>query len=66
MNTPYSEWLEEQLDDREAEIDYLRSLLDSFWTGDIPQGATLDHMKLAKYGRKRLEDQGKVPALLAK
>jgi hypothetical protein len=52
--------------DIQLENEHLKSLLNSFWTGDVPQGATLDHMKLAKYGRIRLADMGKVPALLAK
>ena len=52
--------------DQHDEITFLRSLLDSFWSGDVPEGATMDHMKLAKYGRIRLKDIGKTPALLVK
>lgn len=50
----------------EALVEHLRSKLDAFWTGDIPENASLDHMILAKYGRKRIEDKSKKPALLVK
>lgn len=46
------------------ENEMLRSMLKSFWTGDVPSNATLDHMVLAKWGRKRLDEKAKVPALL--
>jgi hypothetical protein len=52
--------------DQHDEITHLKSLLESFWTGDVPQNATLDHMKLAKYGRQRLAEIGKTPALLVR
>ena len=48
----------------EAYAQQLESMLNSFWTGDVPSGATLDHMVLAKWGRKRLEEKAKTPALL--
>jgi hypothetical protein len=44
----------------------LQSKLDSFFTGDVPQNATLDHMILAKYGRIRLTERAKQAALLSK
>lgn len=40
------------------------SKVESFFTGDIPDNATLDHMVMAKYGRKRHADLAKIPALL--
>jgi hypothetical protein len=41
------------------------SLLDSFWTGNVPDDATLDHLVLAKAGRQRLEEKAKRCALLS-
>lgn len=57
--------------DREVEvlqrkIAELESLLDSFWTGDVPENASLSHMILAKAGRHRLAERSKTPALLVK
>lgn len=48
----------------EAERDFYRSLVETFFTGDIPDGACLDHLVLAKYGRMRLQSLSKQPALL--
>lgn len=49
----------------ESEVVFLRSLLESFFTGDVPDtSASLTHMLLAKWGRKRLEELSKQPALL--
>ena len=48
----------------EAEVLELRSMLDAFWTGNCPEQSTLDHLVLAKWGRKRLEEKVKKPALL--
>lgn len=50
----------------EAENRLLQSKLQTFFTGDIPQGATIDHMILAKYGRIRILEKAKQPALLTK
>lgn len=53
----------------EEENDRLQSLVDCFFTGNIPEGASPDHFLIAKYGRKRLEElkaQKPVPALLRK
>jgi hypothetical protein len=47
----------------EAQVKFLASLLDSFWTGDVPDNATPDHMILAKYGRRRLQEIKKQPAI---
>lgn len=49
----------------EAYIEHLESKLEAFFTGDVPQNATFDHMILAKYGRIRLTEKSKVPALLS-
>ena len=46
------------------ENDSMRSLLESFWTGDVPELATLDHLVLAKAGRIRLDAKSKVCSLL--
>ena len=46
------------------ENEFLKSLTGSFWTGDVPDSATLDHMILAKAGRLRLEAKSKVCTLL--
>lgn len=48
----------------EAERDFLQSLIDSFFTGDVPESASLEHLILAKWGRKRIEEQRSQPALL--
>jgi hypothetical protein len=48
----------------EAENKFLRSLLQSFWTGDVPENASLDHLVLAKAGRLRLQELSKKPVLL--
>lgn len=51
----------------EEENNRLQSLVDSFFTGNVPNGAGPDHFVIARWGRKRLEDmkaQAPVPALL--
>lgn len=61
----YTAQLKERVLVAEEQVRLLQSMLGSFWTGDIPEQATLDHMVLAKWGRKRLEEKSKQPALLA-
>lgn len=70
-NIPYEDYLEICVAnlDKEASLltnenEFLRSLLDAFWTGNVPDNATLDHMVLAKAGRLRLAEKAKVCALL--
>lgn len=63
-NIPYEEYLEICVANLNNENEFLRSLLDSFWTGNVPENATLDHMVLAKAGRLRLAEKAKVCALL--
>jgi len=63
-NIPYEEYLEGCVASLSNENAFLRSLLDSFWTGDVPDNATLDHLVIAKAGRLRLEERAKVCALL--
>ena len=65
-NIPYEEYLEGVVGKLTSENEFLRSLLDSFWTGDVPDDATLDHMVIAKAGRLRLEEKAKVCALLSR
>lgn len=48
----------------EEQVRFLSSLLECFWTGDIPMNATPEHMILAKYGRRRIEELNKQPAIL--
>lgn len=54
------------LKELEAENMFLLSLLNSFWTGDVPENASLDHLVLAKAGRLRLQEMSKKPVLLQK
>jgi hypothetical protein len=61
----YEEMLEAALGTAQAEVAFQKSLLDSFWTGDVPDDATLDHLVLAKAGRQRLEEKAKRCALLS-
>lgn len=63
-NIPYEVLLEETIDRLQGREEFLTGLLDSFWTGNVPDNATLDHMVLAKAGRLRLEEKAKVCALL--
>ena len=58
--------LNDHIDHLINENEFLRSLLDSFWTGNVPDDATLDHMVIAKAGRLRLEEKAKVCALLSR
>ena len=44
----YEETLEHHIDKLTAANAYLNSLLDSFWTGDLPEDVTLEHMVLVK------------------
>lgn len=46
------------------ENDFLKGMLSSFWTGDVPNSATLSHMILAKAGRFRIAEKAKVCSLL--
>lgn len=48
----------------EAERDYLASLVGSFLTGEVPRQASLQHFIFAQWGRKRLEEQKGLAALL--
>jgi len=50
--------------DAEGKVAYLESLLTSFWTGSIPDNASLDHMVLAAAGKERLAKKAKRAALL--
>lgn len=63
-NTKYEDYLEENIVTLQDELSFQTSLLNSFWTGDIPDNASLNHMILAKAGRHRLQEKAKVCALL--
>lgn len=57
--------LQQQLSDTQAQLDYYRSLVGAFSTGQVPsEGVSLQHFIFAKWGRKRLEELQHVPALL--
>ena len=58
--------LEEKVRTLERYNKLLQSKLDSFFTGDVPNNATFEHMILAKYGRVRLQERSRTAALLAK
>lgn len=60
----YVSELKQRVTQAEAENNHLKSLLDSFFTGDVPEHASLSHMVLATWGRKRLDELAKQPALL--
>lgn len=63
-NISYEEYLEGCVTDLLAELEFQKTLLASFWSGDVPDNATLDHLVLAKAGRHRLEEKAKRCALL--
>lgn len=57
--------LKERLMEAEAERDYYQSLVESFFTGEVPKhGASLQHFILAKHGKLRLKELTKQPSLL--
>lgn len=56
--------LKEKLVAARAERDYYASLVEAFLTGEVPSRASLQHFIFAQWGRKRLEEQRTVPALL--
>lgn len=56
--------LKERLREAEARAAFMESLLDTFFTGDIPASPSLQHFVLAKWGRKRLDEMKTQPALL--
>lgn len=41
----------------EARAEHLQSLVDAFFTGDVPEGGTLEHAILAQWGRKRIAEK---------
>jgi hypothetical protein len=58
--------LKERVITAETERDYYRSLVDSFFTGEAPEGGNFNHLLMAQWGRKRLAERKKqVAALLA-
>ena len=54
-----------QLQEALERADYYESVYHTFFSGDVPQNASLAHMIIAKYGRQRLEELKKKPALLS-
>jgi hypothetical protein len=53
-----------QLKALEKELIYLRSLVLCFETGELPHNSSLTHAIYAQWGRRRLEEKKKKPALL--
>lgn len=45
--------LKERVRVAEARADHLQSLVDAFYTGDVPEGGSLEHAMLAQWGRRR-------------
>lgn len=48
----------------EAERDYYVSLVDAFFSGEAPAPASLQHVILAQWGRRRHAEMSRTPALL--
>lgn len=49
----------------EEENTYLRACVECFFSGDIPESASIDQIILATAGRERLERKARQAALLA-
>lgn len=60
----YIATLKQRVLNAEAELAFYKSLVGAFFTGDVPDGAALQHFILAQWGRKRLEEQKDLPSLL--
>jgi len=65
-NVNYEVFLEGVVAKLQDDLRFERSIVEAFWTGDVPEDATLDHMVIAKAGRLRLEEKAKVCALLSR
>lgn len=48
----------------EKERDLYKSLVESFFSGDVPANASPEHLILAKWGRRRHEEKRATAALL--
>lgn len=56
--------LKERAITAERERDLYRSMVESFFTGDVPENACPEHLILARWGRKRHEENRTTAALL--
>jgi hypothetical protein len=56
--------LKQRILDLEDEVAYYKSLVEAFYSGDVPPGASLQHVVLAQYGRLRHEKIRPTAALL--
>lgn len=56
--------LKQRVLEAEAQRDFFRSIVDAFFTGDVPEGAVPEHFILAKWGRKRHDEKRATAALL--
>ena len=54
--------LKERVLEAEARANFAQSLVDAFFTGQAPEGANFDHIIMAQWGRKRLEEKAKQKA----
>lgn len=50
--------------EHQAAAEYYYNCCNCFWTGNIPEGATMEQVIMASAGRKRLDVLHKEPALL--
>lgn len=57
--------LKERVLQAEAERDYLASLVNAFFTGEVPDGADFNHFIMAQWGRKRIAEKKQTPVLLS-
>lgn len=56
--------LKQRVLDAEAERDFYQSLVEAFFSGDVPDTASPEHFILAKWGRKRHEEKRATAILL--
>ena len=56
--------LKERVVQAESERNYYKSLVDAFFEGKSPQGGNFNHIIMAQWGRKRLDEKKKQVAAL--
>lgn len=60
----YTAVLKQRVLEAEEEAKLFRSMVDAFFSGDVPDNALPEHFILAKWGRKRHEENRNTAALL--
>lgn len=55
--------LKERVLQAEAEASYYKGLVESFFSGIVPDRADFNHFLMAQWGRKRLAERAKTAAL---